>query len=243
MTLTTWLSHSLRAGAVAAVFACLAGPASAGFIAGIDLEIAGNHDNDANTPNIFWTEPGYLSVPLSGSKDYNVTTNGVTFDLNGESISGNANRFRTGAITAFPLLADFFQLFSSGGVPTLTATISGLDPNTNYVVSFFNHNQGSFQDTHEFYEGAIAPANLIGTFKSDFNTNDPANTSAGVDWNLTSDGSGQIVVSIQAGDDGDGNRERITLNGISVSSAPVPEPASLALLGLGGLAVAWRFRK
>ena len=64
-----------------AALGMLAAPAHAGLIAGIDFDVPGNLDNDPNTPNTVLTEPGFASVVATGSKLYNVTTNGITFNV------------------------------------------------------------------------------------------------------------------------------------------------------------------
>lgn len=213
------------------------GGANAGLIAGVDFDVPGDIDGDPNTPNTVLTEPGFASQVAGGSKDYNLTTNGITFDFDGTSTAGNANRLRNGAIRNFPLTTDFMQLNSSNtpsDIPTLVITISGLDANTEYTIETFHYNAGAFQQPHEIYEGSIAPGNLITTFTASGNPNDPQNFEPGSEIALTSDGSGAIVVAIQPG----GGNQRLTFNGIAVT----PEPSSLALIGLGGLLVARRRR-
>ncbi len=200
-----------------------AGSAQAVFLAGFDFEIAGNHDGDPNTPNIFVTEPDFLSVPVTGDKVYNVTHNGVTlnFDASGTD-GGNANRFRGGAITAFPLLTDFIQVRNNNDIdfppyPEANLSFSGLTPSTEYAFTFYNHNQGAFQDEHHYYQGDVATGAFLGSFKSNFNTNDPENTEAGVTFNLFSDGAGEVDVAITRIDG-----QRITFNGMMIETLGGP---------------------
>ena len=68
-------------------------------------------DFDSGGP---FTEAGFLSVPATGSKDYNVTHNGVTFDIDGTSELGNQNRLRgSGADVNNDLTRDSIQWYSS----------------------------------------------------------------------------------------------------------------------------------
>jgi len=204
-----------------AAAALSAGSAKAAFIAGIDMDYPASG-------GVYYTEPGFASVPTAG-QDYNVTTNGITFDLNG-TCKGMANRYRNQP--AFPLETDFAQWWSSGGTAELECTFSGLEAEKEYTVTFWTYNMGAGQTTHDFYEGEVAVENLLGTFTTSGNQNDPDNWVPSVDWDLTSDANGMIVVNLRGG-------ERITVDGIAIA----PEPATMGLLALGGLAALRRRRR
>ena len=124
-------------------------------------------DFDVASDGLFYTLPGYLSVPATGAKDYNVTTNGITFEIVGTSTDGNQARFRGFAANAgTDLTRDFQQWYSVGGVPEAAVTLSGLTPNADYTVSFTTYNAGSGATIHSFYEGTVATGTLLSEFTS-----------------------------------------------------------------------------
>lgn len=189
-------------------------------------EITAGIDMDVASGGVFYTEPGFLSVPATTAKDYNVTHNGITFDLDGTSTSGMQNRYRSEP--NYPLITDFAQWYSAGGIPELVTTISGLLPNTEHTVTFWTFNKGAGQTSHDFYEGAFLPENFLGTFTTSGAHNNLDNVVASVGWDLTSDKSGSIVVGVLPANNG----ERITLNGIAVLQIGEPPPPVGALISV-----------
>lgn len=210
-------------------------------IGGIDFDVASPSNH--TPPSTTWTESGHLSVPATAAKDYNVTHNGITFDIRTINANlANQNRYR-GANNAAnplnnltPLTVDFIQWFGRDqpGPVESTITLTGLTPNLNHVLTFYHYNAGAFQDNHSLYLGSsVATGTLLGTFQASGNPNNPATWVPSVDYNVMSDSNGEIVVTMLASTYMNGNfvESRLTFNGMSVS---IPEPSHALLLGLGG---------
>ncbi len=207
---------------------------SAAITAGIDFDVTGNGQTN--------TEPDFLGVPATAAKTYNVSHNGITFNLASTNNNlANANR-RRGQTGLTSLTRDFLQFYGNTTSPVEgTLTLSGLAPNTDYEVSFFTYNAGAGQTTHSFYEGSsVATGTLLSTFTTSGSWLDPANWTPNVDYTLQSDASGEIVVTIEAPIQSNGS-SRLTLDGVSVTI--IPEPSSISLLVLSGFALTRRLRR
>ena len=225
------LRQNLLFSALAAAAAVSTSCSHAAVLAGVDFQVG--------TSGI---EPGFTGVIVGTGKSYSTTQNGITMSLVGTSALGNANRDRSGAIDAYPLLDDFLQLVGTlANKPQAAITFSGLAANTDYTFTIYSHNQGAFQQNHTFFHGTTSGTNL-GTFITTFNPAAPIpNPSlAAIPFQLKSDSSGEVRITMAAA------AERVTINGFSVSASAVPEPsgaATLGMLGMFGLIGSWRRRR
>ena len=211
---------------------------SGGVTAGIDF-------NDASP-----TQAGFLGVPASNSKTYNLTHNGITFDITVTNANQtNQNRDRgAGTVTAprGDLTRDFEQWYgrnAPGGGVEAHIKVGGLIPNSVYDLKFFTMNLTAGQTRHLFYDGTSSAAPLIVDFSTSGNESNQSTWRPGIRIQYETDSSGEIDVTIQAPtfDAGSGNTDsRLTFNGMSVTY--IPEPSSAALLAFGGLAVFRRRR-
>ena len=188
-----------------------------GFVAGIDFDDGSN------------TQAGFLGIPASNNKSYNVTTNGLTFAIVVANANlGNQNRdrgVRSGNSTF--LTRDFEQWYgNTGTAPEVTTTISGLNPNTDYEVHVWHFNMGSGQNSLNMFDGASSSDTVIGVSQTSGNEGTYATWTSGSILGMTADGAGEIVFTAQA----PSPTSRINFNGMMVV---VPEPSSSALLGLG----------
>ncbi|MBT8043448.1 MAG: PEP-CTERM sorting domain-containing protein [Verrucomicrobiae bacterium] len=205
---------------------------SGGVTAGIDFDDGGP------------TQAGFTGIPASNNKAYNVTNNGVTFDITINNTStGNQNRDRGAGTVSAPhgdLTRDFEQWYNnSGGLSDGVFSFSGLVANTEYDIDFFMYNIGAGQTTQKFFDGDSIAASLITEFTTSGNDNDQSTWSPGLTLHATSNASGEIDITVQSQSNG-----RLTINGVSlIQGVTIPEPSSTALLGLAGLALILRRRR
>lgn len=193
-----------------------------GITAGIDFD----DGTSSNFPDP--TQSGFLSIPASNDKSYNVTTDGITFDLQISNANlGNQNRNRNNA-NAGAIMTDFEQWYgrssTSGEEVEGTVTLSGLDANTDYQVSFFTMNVGAGQTTTRFYDGATTDDPLITEFSTSGNQNNYAAWSPGITLEFNSGSNAEIVVTLQANEyvAGENFESRLGICGISVVSLGPP---------------------
>lgn len=202
-----------------------------------DSLTAGIDFDDAST-----TQEGFLSIPASNAKEYNVTTNDITFDLQVRNANlGNQNRFRgpNALANSGPLISDFEQFFgrhSDSGVEVeATLTLSGLAANTDYQVSFFTVNVGCCQTTTRFYDGATTDDPLITEFTTSGNSNNYDTWSPGITLEFNSGSNGEIVATMQADEyvNGENYESRLGICGISVLSlGPAAPTVELAITAI-----------
>lgn len=177
-------------------------------------------------------------VPLS---DTGTNPTGWTINVT-ENGSGNGGRAGSGAdMTTFPAAVSGFDtnalkdsLFANNagsGPVSMVVTISGLDDTKTYDLLLYGgriNNQNLFQ-TWSLTEG---------TGGANVSHDSLGNTTVAVDWDsISTNGSGVIAFSI-SGNSGSGAAAAINFGQI----IEVPEPSSLALIGIGGLLIARRRR-
>jgi hypothetical protein len=192
-----------------------------GITAGIDFDVDSSSDPGAQ----YVTQAGFLSVPATTAKSYNVTHNGITFDIVSRNNNlTNQSRWRNNA-NAGDLMNDFQQFFgdTAGSPVEATITLTGLAANTVYLLNFFTYNVGAGQTTHTFYDGASSAGPLITTFTTSGNQNTYATWVPGIGFKINSGASGEIAVTIKGTQDTDNNQSRLTFDGMSVTSlGPAP---------------------
>ena len=206
-----------------------------GITAGIDFDV----DSSGDPGTQYVTQSGFLSVPATGTKDYNVTHNGITFDIKTTNANlGNQSRWRNNA-NAGDLMNDFQQWYGrfaeAGNAVEAAITLTGLEPTSDYLLSFFTYNVGAGQTTHNFYNGASSAAPPITTFSTSGNQNNYSAWVPGIGLQISSDASGQIAVTIQGNENlvNSNYESRLTFDGMSVTyigPAIPPQPLEITEL-------------
>ena len=188
--------------------------------------------NSDNLTSVAGTQNG-ITVTLFANTVWDARDRGVNSKLINNAVNpGSDPDPLNGELT--PVLRDW--LFDNGNVQGETATVefTGLLANTEYNITSIHQETSGGQATFvtNWYENSIAAPNLLGTWNGSRDT-----VIAPTDFvllNATSDGTGKITLVAEAA------TGPLRLNGFTVDV--VPEPGSLALLGLGTLLVARRRR-
>jgi len=170
-------------------------------------------------------------VYVSGSTIYAATNSG------GLSISTDGGNTWTTKTTSNGLATNSLLGVYANGNNVYVASNSGLAISTNGGVSFTNTLAantvyGAYANGNTIYAGTLSGLRI--------------STDAGVNWTTytTADGLGNNTVR---GVYASGNKIYAATSGgglaIGTSSAPVPEPTSMAIFGLGALGIAYRNRR
>lgn len=178
----------------------------------------------------------------TGSGDLTVSVK----DADGTSTQGFNDKATRPAYTGKDLYRDYIfnntpgSDSNNGNFRGLYMTLSGpaLSANTDYVLEFWVFNEGGARDSEFSGQlGTTGPVLASGGPGGDYG--DSGETPAGFNdpnyyltGTYTSDGSSVLTIGIADG--------RPQLNGFRITA--VPEPTSLALLGVGGLLIARRRR-
>lgn len=198
----------------------MAGTAQAAIIAGFDFGAG-----DAAR-----VQPGFTAV-TSGTSDAVTSTGdgiGIEFDTNA---SGIRDRGITAPITGHPDAAILRDLFFWSTADAITFTLSGLDANTTYdIVGYiFDSESGNSGKNIDFTTSG-------GTVSVTTDNTDASNSVFDLE-SLTTDANGQATIVMDH--TGGAGGAVSFINGFAI----VPEPASLALVGLGGLMILGRRRQ
>jgi hypothetical protein len=239
----------LRSLAAAAAAVLMTGALAHGTVI-LAVDYNGQYGNGTDTTDGF-TGIEYTQIASATIGAFTVTSNGT-------AVGGGAVASPPATTNTYQLMGDYLHANDTGYVQyaPLNIGIGGLAASTAYKLTMYSYCNWPYAENSTyssiFYATGDVNQTVLGTvnMKSwggnsasvnmpDFVTNPYSTT-----FVMTSDGTGTINVTC-AGvlDVPDGNRTFAVVNGFTVDDAAgVPEPTSMALLGLGGMALLRRRR-
>jgi hypothetical protein len=197
----------------------------------------GNDNESISTAN--WSVVGSAGGTISNLVDASGAATGISLAApNFQGVNGNGTMTPTPpASTYFPNQVTRDSVYGSDTYPTYTLTFSGLDANTTYTFTIFASRTsagGSNRETEYFFAGGTSNTVYLDAAE---NLSDIAITGQ-----LQPDGSQEITLTMSKGPNNDQSSGYFYLGGMVIETAPIPEPATLGLLGLGALALIRRLR-
>jgi hypothetical protein len=201
------------------------------------IQIQFGNDNDSiSTAN--WSVVSSAGGTTSNLVDAGGAATGISLTApNFQGVNGNGTQSPTPpASTYFPSQVTRDSVYGSDTFGTFVLTLGGLDANTTYTFTMFASRTGvgDNRETEYFFAGSTSNTVYLDPAE---NTSDIATTSA-----LQPDGSQEIVLTMSKGPNNSNSSGYFYLGGMVIETAPIPEPASLGLLGLGALALIRRLR-
>lgn len=213
-----------------------------GAIANVSRADSIDFDNDVINPIV--TQPGFESYDLGEDGPSFTTTNGITVSLSTTNVSGGIQQRNRGAGSVSGnsvegLFQDLFQAQDDDTNGTYTLTFSDLVANSPYDVTIYVYdpiwpqltNPASMDITAE----DVTNSNALGTFTIG-STPEPASLNdANISFTGNASALGVLQVDLDFVNGTAVGMDALPVNGVVIEL--VPEPASLALLGLGGLMI------
>ena len=198
-----------------------------------------------------------LSVDLGSTTNVQTDFTGVAsssdtigdydFSLGTVAFFNRNNMDDAGSLTTATLYEDFAYINGGGGgsgSPKSTSLVlsgAGIAENTAYQLTFYSFDPVGSAGTHTVsFSGSAGTTGSAANIVWTGSTNPTTDGQYATTGTFTSDGSGVLTVTVSDSWTGATDVTGLRLNGFVLD---VPEPGSLALLGLGGLLIGARRRR